>query len=118
MKHINLKQISVDDLLTLRDRINVMLAGRVTRERHDLEARLKRLQAFEVARAAPPGGVVIANKKARNKAPKKAKQAKKVAAKYRNPENHAETWAGRGMQPRWMRAALNGGGKTLEDFRI
>jgi DNA-binding protein H-NS len=37
-----------------------------------------------------------------------------VAPKYRNPENPTETWAGRGLRPRW---AVKGG-KKLEDFAI
>jgi len=43
--------------------------------------------------------------------PTKAKSAKvvkksgprgKVAPKYRNPANHAETWTGRGVSPKWV----------------
>jgi DNA-binding protein H-NS len=37
-----------------------------------------------------------------------------VAPKYRNPENPAETWAGRGLKPRWLTAAI----KNIEDFAI
>jgi DNA-binding protein H-NS len=40
-----------------------------------------------------------------------------VAPKYRDPENPAETWAGRGLKPRWLAAALKSG-KELEDFSI
>jgi DNA-binding protein H-NS len=40
-----------------------------------------------------------------------------VAPKYRNPENPEETWAGRGLKPRWLAAAIKGG-KKLEDFQI
>lgn len=40
-----------------------------------------------------------------------------VKPKYRNPDNAAETWAGRGAQPRWMAAAL-ARGHTLEDMLI
>src|SRR6266481_8845195 len=40
-----------------------------------------------------------------------------VAPKYRNPDNPAETWAGRGLRPRWLTAAMKGG-KTLDDFAI
>jgi len=40
-----------------------------------------------------------------------------VAPKYRNPENPAETWAGRGLKPRWLSAAIKGG-KKMEDFAI
>jgi DNA-binding protein H-NS len=37
--------------------------------------------------------------------------------KYRNPENPAETWAGRGRPPKWVQAALEAG-QTLEDLAI
>jgi DNA-binding protein H-NS len=40
-----------------------------------------------------------------------------VAPKYRNPDNPTETWAGRGLKPRWMTAAIKRG-KKLEDFLI
>jgi DNA-binding protein H-NS len=41
----------------------------------------------------------------------------KVAPKYRSPSNPALTWAGRGMQPKWLAEAIGKGGK-LEDFLI
>jgi len=40
-----------------------------------------------------------------------------VVPKYRNPANPAETWAGRGLKPRWLAAALKSG-KKLEHFNI
>jgi DNA-binding protein H-NS len=40
-----------------------------------------------------------------------------VAPKYRNPENPSETWAGRGVKPRWMQALL-ARGKSMDDFKI
>ena len=36
------------------------------------------------------------------KAGKKTGPRSKVAAKYRNPSNHAETWTGRGVSPKWV----------------
>jgi DNA-binding protein H-NS len=41
-----------------------------------------------------------------------------VFPKYRNPAKPAETWAGRGKQPRWLTAQLKSGKKKLEDFLI
>lgn len=41
----------------------------------------------------------------------------KVAPKYRNPANPAQTWAGRGMQPKWLAEAI-GKGATLDDYLI
>ena len=47
--------------------------------------------------------------KARKKAPSK------VAVKYR--DSTGNSWSGRGMQPRWLRAALAAGGK-IDDFKV
>lgn len=41
-----------------------------------------------------------------------------VAIKYRDPENHANTWTGRGRMPRWMAAATKKRGVKKEDFLI
>lgn len=41
----------------------------------------------------------------------------KVAPKYRNPANPAETWSGRGKHPRWLVAQV-AQGKKVEDFLI
>ena len=50
-------------------------------------------------------------------APKaKGGTGKKVAAKYRNAAT-GETWSGRGLQPKWLKAAL-GAGKKLSDFAV
>jgi DNA-binding protein H-NS len=41
---------------------------------------------------------------------------RKVAPKYRNKDT-GETWTGRGLQPKWIQAAV-ASGKKLEDFAI
>ncbi len=41
---------------------------------------------------------------------------RKVAPKYRNVAT-GETWTGRGLQPKWVQAAV-ASGKKLEDFAI
>jgi DNA-binding protein H-NS len=41
---------------------------------------------------------------------------RKVAPKYRNQQT-GETWTGRGLQPKWVQAAI-ASGKKLEDFAI
>ena len=50
--------------------------------------------------------------------PKKSKSGggNKVAAKYRNAST-GETWSGRGLQPRWLKAAL-ASGRKLSDFAV
>lgn len=47
---------------------------------------------------------------------KPAASGRKVAAKYRDAAT-GESWSGRGLQPKWLRAAL-AAGKTLEDFAV
>jgi DNA-binding protein H-NS len=50
--------------------------------------------------------------------PKKAAsvaKGTKIAAKYKDDAGNA--WSGRGSQPRWLRAAIEGG-KKLEDFAV
>lgn len=56
---------------------------------------------------------------AAKKAPARKSAAKgaKVAPKYRNPADPSQTWAGRGMAPKWLAAEL-AKGKKLEDFAI
>ena len=41
----------------------------------------------------------------------------KVAPKYRNPANASETWAGRGVKPRWMQALI-AQGRSMDEFKI
>lgn len=41
----------------------------------------------------------------------------KAVQKYRNQDNPAETWSGRGRPPKWAQAALDQG-QTLEDLLI
>lgn len=64
------------------------------------------------------GAAVAAPKPRKAAAPrKKARKLGKVAPKYRNPGNSAETWTGRGKQPRWLAAEVLKGGKA-GDFLI
>ncbi|MFM8901583.1 MAG: H-NS family nucleoid-associated regulatory protein [Burkholderiales bacterium] len=45
-----------------------------------------------------------------------AAKGSKVAAKYRNKAT-GESWSGRGLQPKWLKAAL-ASGRKLEDFAV
>ena len=48
---------------------------------------------------------------------KSKNSGKKVQAQYQNPADNAQTWTGRGRQPRWIAEGV-AGGKSLDDFRI
>jgi DNA-binding protein H-NS len=100
-----LKSMSIDKLMKLKDQIEAALASKVTEQRHALELELSKLDRFEVGKGR--GKSAFGRGGARGA----------VAPKYRNPENFAETWAGRGLKPRWLTAAIKSG-KKLEDFAI
>ena len=48
---------------------------------------------------------------------KSANKGVKVAPKYRDPANAANTWTGRGKQPRWL-AEYTASGRKVEEFLI
>src|SRR5271156_950259 len=97
------KTMPIAKLQQLKSQVEAAISAKVTERRRELELELSKLAGF--------GG--------RGKATKFGRGGRMgpVAPKYRNPENPAETWAGRGLKPRWLAAALKGG-KKLEDFSI
>jgi DNA-binding protein H-NS len=101
---MNLKSMSIDALVGLRGKIDAILTGKVADERRSLESELVKLSRVEMGSG-------------RSKASFGRGVRGKVAPKYRNPENPSETWAGRGLKPRWLVAALKSG-KKLDDFSI
>jgi DNA-binding protein H-NS len=101
---MNLKSMSIDRLTDLRHRVEAALASKVIDQRRALESelgKLNRLQGSKTLRKNGSGFGV--------RGP--------VAPKYRNPQNPEETWAGRGLRPKWLTAAIKGG-KSADDFLI
>lgn len=45
------------------------------------------------------------------------KTTTKVAIKYRNPDNAENTWTGRGVMPKWLRALLEAG-RDRSEFEV
>jgi DNA-binding protein H-NS len=99
----NLKAMSFDKLSKLRDQVDTILSAKVAEEYRAAQSRLKELDRLALNGARASG----AGRGSRGAVP----------PKYRNLENPAETWAGRGLKPRWLAAALKSG-KKLEDFSI
>ena len=92
----NLASMPVEALLKLRDDIGEAL-GRRTAELKDQLSRLPAAADF------------------RRRGPRKSLRGRKVAVKYR--DRSGNTWAGRGMQPVWLRERLKSGAK-IEDFVV
>jgi DNA-binding protein H-NS len=102
-----LKSMSVEDLLALKAKVEAAISSRVSQERKRLAESMRRLESIS------NGSLPTAQ---HGKANGKAKR-RRLPAKYRNPANAKETWAGRGMRPRWLVAAIKGG-KKLKDFEV
>ena len=100
-----LKTMSIDKLMKLKEQVEDALAAKVSEQRRELESELSKLGRFEGGKGR--GKTAFGRGGARGS----------VAPKYRNPENPSETWAGRGLKPRWLTAAIKGG-KKIEDFAI
>jgi DNA-binding protein H-NS len=98
---VNLKSMSIGKLSKLKDQVDAILRTKVADERRTLEGELAKLSRFSTSQLRLKGPGV--------RGP--------VAPKYRNPENPSETWAGRGLKPRWLAAAIKAG-KKLEHFSI
>ena len=94
---MNLKSMPLDKLVDLRNRVEAALGTRVAQERRMLEYELGKLKRAGDGLGRGHGG--------------------KIPPKYRNPDNPSETWAGRGLKPRWLAAALKTG-KKLEHFAV
>lgn len=96
---------SLKDLLAQRAALDQQIAETQDRERTDVINQIRGLMAEY--------GLTAADL---NNRPAKAAKTSKVAAKYRNQAT-GETWSGRGLQPKWLKAAIGAGAK-LEDFHV
>lgn len=92
----NLASMSVEALIEMRDDIGKIL----NQKTEQLQSQLAALGLGD----APRGK-------------RRTSKRREVAAKYRNPKNRSETWAGRGAMPRWMTAEIKAG-KKRESFLI
>jgi DNA-binding protein H-NS len=102
----SLARMTLDALMSLRDNVDRIISTRAKAERAAIEKQLARLSGF--------GGGQPERKSSKRKS---ALMGRKVPPKYRNPANPSETWAGRGVRPRWLQAQLKRGRK-LEQFAI
>lgn len=124
----DLSALSEEELSAMVGLIEQELVARRQQQRKDFFATI-RVQAQQLGVAPEELAAELARKPARGAADGRAGAPRApqgngpsdrrltVAPKYRNPNNPAETWAGRGVKPRWMQALL-AQGQHMEDFRI
>jgi DNA-binding protein H-NS len=99
-----LKTMPIAQLQDMKSKIEAAINSKVSERRRELETELAKLAQF-----GGRGGKAIKFGR--------GGWTGSVEPKYRNPGNPAETWAGRGLKPRWLTAAMKGG-KKLEGFAI
>ncbi len=102
---------TIQDLLAQRAEIEKQITEAQREARADAIGKVRALMA--------EFGLTAADMSGKSSLPRPqgaAKPVSKVAAKYRNAAT-GETWSGRGLQPKWLKAALAGGAK-LEEFTI
>jgi DNA-binding protein H-NS len=92
-----LTSMSVDALLKLRDELASLLSRKVG----ELKRQLHRLQADDA--------------KKKNASRLQARTSTKILPKYRGPGG--ETWAGRGLRPKWLNSLIKDGHK-LDEFVV
>lgn len=98
---------NLNDLMAQRAALEKQIAQAQQEHRGAAIAQIRALMAEHGLTAADVSGKVSSPRKS---------TGKKVAAKYRNKAT-GESWSGRGLQPRWLKAAL-AAGKKLSDFAV
>jgi DNA-binding protein H-NS len=116
-----LGDMTVAQLLQLRDKLQTVMSRKIMAERQELERRINLLSNLEGS--APKNGrnVTRRGRGDRRALARRAGNGKShplkgrtVAPKYRDPANPNQTWAGRGQAPRWLVAYENQGRKRDE----
>lgn len=105
MATVNVDKMSLKELVDLENKVKKAIA--VARERERAEAKM------ELAALAERRGFSVNELFGGARGTKSSK----VAVKYRNKDNPADTWTGRGRQPKWLVALLKKGRK-LEEFSV
>ena len=126
IKDLKLETLSIDEMLDLKDALEVKIAKVAKAEAALMTERLARLKNYlpeenpapdVVAKSTKPKArrrkPATASPKTKAKATRKTNKAAKVSAKYRDPES-GKTWSGRGMAPVWIREYEKAGRKRAE----
>lgn len=99
---------TLQELIARREALEREIETTKKRERADAVAKVRSLMAEY--------GLSVADLSAKPGPKASSTKGRKVAAKYRNKAT-GESWSGRGLQPKWLKAAL-AAGRKLEDFAV
>ena len=99
---------TLQELLNQKEALDKQIETTRKQERADAIAKVQALMAEY--------GLSIADLSGRRVPTPTTSKGRKVAAKYRNAAT-GETWSGRGLQPKWLKAAL-AAGRKIGDFTV
>lgn len=99
---------TLQDLLARKAALEQEIESTQKRERSEAIAKVKSLMTEY--------GLTAADLTSKTPTRAGAPKGGKVAAKYRNATT-GDSWSGRGLQPKWLKAAL-ASGKKLSDFAV
>ena len=100
---------SLQDLIAQKEALEREIERTKQQGQADAIAKIRALMAEYGLSTADLAGKASKGKSAKSK-------GGKVPAKYRN-SGTGETWSGRGLQPRWLKAAL-AAGRKLDEFAL
>lgn len=106
VKHIDLSELSLTDLIGLQNALPAIIEQAKLTEKAALIEKMEALAA--------ESGFELSDVFDEKPKKKKRKQIGFVKAKYINPENAEQTWTGRGRKPKWAAEYLKQGGKLKE----
>ena len=101
---------TLSDLIAKRDAIEAQIKEQTQSQRAEAIDKIKSLMQEAGVTLSDLGG-----KESKGQGKGGAKTGTKVAAKYRDQAGNS--WSGRGLPPKWLKAALSEG-KKREDFAV
>src|SRR5947209_6432956 len=112
IEDLDVEHLGDQELHAMLSRINEALHGRFSTRTHEF---------LELAREMGFAGTLTKlGREPVRRGPRTAQKDDRrrgVSAKYRNPDNPEETWAGRGRKPKWVQDRLDQG-TPLEELLI
>jgi len=99
---------TLQELLAQKEALDREIESTKKQHRADAVAKVRTLMAEY--------GLTTADLSSKGTTRGSASKGSKVAPKYRNPAT-GDTWSGRGLQPKWLKAAV-AAGRKVEDFLV
>ena len=103
---------TLKELIAQKEALERQIQETTAKEREAAIAKIRELMGENGLSLADLGGR-SAGKKSRKQS---SATGQKVAAKYRDKAT-GDSWSGRGLQPKWLKAAL-ASGKKIEEFAV